>query len=124
MTDSDAYPLEYEFGFVDGSNIFQPWATQTSNEYKISAPSGYGTDKKLTLKMKVKDAFGSLKWLEKIITVNPPTTIDEDKVEDLIGDSIQEAEDSGDYSTVVPSLLNVLEVVGGSDSASGKTFAV
>ena len=123
VTDSDAYPLEYEFGFVDDSGVFQPWATQTSNEYKISAPPGYGTDKKLTLKMKVKDAFGSRKWMEKIITVNPATKIDEKKVEDLINSRLQEAKDNGDYSKAVPEMMNILQAVKRNSLASSKSVS-
>ena len=53
MTDADAYPLKYEFGFLDENGNFQAWATQTGNEYTIAAPPGYGPNNILTLRMKV-----------------------------------------------------------------------
>jgi hypothetical protein len=53
VTDADAYPLQYEFGFLDNTGVFQPWKTQTSNEYTIAVPPGYGPNNILTLRVKV-----------------------------------------------------------------------
>jgi hypothetical protein len=64
--------------------VFQVWDTQTSNEYTISVPPGYGANNFLTLRVRVKDSFGSVKWLDKKITVNEPTSIDEEKLENLV----------------------------------------
>jgi hypothetical protein len=64
--------------------VFQPWRTQTGSEYKIAVPPGYGANKILTLRVKVKDFFGSMKMMDKNITVNEPSSIDESHVENLM----------------------------------------
>ena len=120
VTDSDAYPLQYEFGFVDSSGIFQPWITQTSNQYSIAVPPGYGVDHQLTLRVNVKDAFGSMKSIEKNVTITPALSMDEDQLESVIGSSLQTAEDTGDYSKAIPNLRNILQTVSRNANMSGK----
>ena len=84
VTDSDAYPIKYVFGYLNDKGVFQPWETQTNNEYTISVPPGYGPNNILTLRVQIKDSFGSMKHMDKNITVNKLTNIDEDKVQDLM----------------------------------------
>ena len=122
VTDSDAYPLQYEFGFVDSSGAFQPWVTQTSQEYSIAVPPGNGVDNQLTLRVNVKDAFGSAKSVEKNVTITPAASVNEDKVGGLIDNGLQQAQDTGDYSQVVPNLRNILEVLKQSANVSGKVW--
>ena len=55
--------------------------------------------------------------MDKNITVNQPTSLDESLVESLMTDSLQEAKDSGDYSEAIPNAKNVLSVVKSSNSS-------
>ena len=58
-----------------------------------------------------------MKYMDKNITVTPPSSLDESLVESLVEDSLQEAKDSGDYSQAVPTVKNILEVVTSSNSS-------
>ena len=58
-----------------------------------------------------------MKYMDKNITVTPPSSLDESLVESLVADSLQEAKDSGDYSQAVPTVKNILEVVTSSNSS-------
>ena len=65
----------------------------------------------------VKDLFGSVQHKDKNITVTEPTSLDESVVESLVTDSLQEAQDSGDYSAAIANVMNVLNVVKNSNSS-------
>ena len=64
----------------------------------------------------VKDSFGSMKYTDKNITVTAPS-LDETLAENLLTDSLQEAQDSGDYSKAVPTMMNLLTVLKNSNSS-------
>ena len=65
----------------------------------------------------MKDLFGSVQHKDKNITVNVPTSLDESLVESLVEDSLQEAQDSGDYSAAIANVMNMLNVVKNSNSS-------
>ena len=58
-----------------------------------------------------------MKYMDKNITVNEPSSLDESLVENLVAESLQEAQDSGDYSEAVPTISNILNVVKNSNSS-------
>ena len=99
--------------------MFQSWTTQTGNEYSVVVPSGYGDSNVLTLRLYIKDTFGSVKSRDKNITVNPAASMDGGQVDSLIDDGLQNAQDTGDYSAVVATFGNILATVAESNSTSG-----
>ena len=68
----------------------------------------------------MKDAFGSMKSIEKNVTITPALSMDEDQLESVIGSSLQTAEDTGDYSKAIPNLRNILQTVSRNANMSGK----
>ena len=118
VTDSDAYPITYEFGFLDHRNVFQLLTSGTSNVYTNTVPPGYGAKNILTLRVRVEDSFGSVKWLDKNITVNEPTNIDADKLENLMQKGLKIIKDTGDFSKIVPKMRSILKTVNGNNKVS------
>ena len=122
VTDSDAYPISYEFGFLNQKNVFQLLRSGTSNVYTNTVPPGYGAKNILTLRVRVKDSFGSEKWLDKNVTVNEPTSIDADKLENVMQKGLKIIKDTGDFSKIVPKMRSILRTVNGNNKVS-KQFA-
>ena len=58
-----------------------------------------------------------MKYVDKNITVTAPSSLDETLAENLLTDSLQEAQDSGDYSKAVPTMMNLLTVLKNSNSS-------
>ena len=63
--------------------------------------------------------FGSMMYADKDITVTELSSIDESKVDNLMKETLKDADDTGDFSKAVPKMKNILKAVTGKSGVSG-----